>query len=545
MAVEEFSCLTGEGVSEQVWCGVRVCGDSVLVGCIYRPPGSGKEVTGEIIRVLLRARARVERGEYRSMVVFGDFNFPGVTWSSGSGSGANQDEAYFLQGIEESFLAQCVDFPTYKRVCMKEDSGEKTVRVKESLLDLILTSEQERMLEISRAPPLGDSESGHYVLNWKFAISESKDSINQRRSKMVYRRADFGKISHEFDNIDWEMALSGLGVEACYVKFLEIFNEACSKYVPKSRASDRKRGEPWIDSTIRDAIKSKHRLWYRTVKKEDKGEYVRSCKELKKLIRRAKYGYENMIAMRSKKKPKRVHAYVRSKLVVKDQLRALKDISGELVTGRKEIAGILSEQFSSVFVKEPEAELSFFSSRTGMSFGIGDILSVISVSSVKDRLSKLSVDKSVGVDGVHPIILKNCADAISRPLKVIFEKSLVEGKIPELWRLANVTPIFKKGNRSEAQNYRPVSLTSVVCKVLEGFVRDSLMEYLARNGLLAKEQHGFVRNKSCVTNLLESLDFITHALANGKCVDEILLDFAKAFDTVPHKRLVHKMMRGY
>jgi len=118
------------------------------------------------------------------------------------------------------------------------------------------------------------------------------------------------------------------------------------------------------------------------------------------------------------------------------------------------------------------------------------------------------------------------------------------GCVPRQWKDANVSPIFKKGSRIAAANYRPVSLTSIVCKVMEGLIRDGLMEYLLSEGLIANEQHGFVKGKACVTNLLETLDLITRALCDGHAVDVLYLDFLKAFDMVLHRRLIHKL-KGY
>ena len=137
-----------------------------------------------------------------------------------------------------------------------------------------------------------------------------------------------------------------------------------------------------------------------------------------------------------------------------------------------------------------------------------------------------------------------CARELSKPLKLLFAKSISEGSVPKIWKDANITPIFKKRSRLQAVNYRPVSLTSIICKLLEGIIRDVFMSFLVKNGLISKDQHGFVEKKACVTNLLETLDFITSRLADGECVDVIFLDFLKAFDMVPHMRLLKKL-KGY
>ena len=122
---------------------------------------------------------------------------------------------------------------------------------------------------------------------------------------------------------------------------------------------------------------------------------------------------------------------------------------------------------------------------------------------------------------------------------MIYRASLETGEVPKEWREANVSPIFKKkGSKLESVNYRPVSLTSVVCKVLESIIRDKIMKYLQENNLIAPQQHGFVPNKACNTNLLETMDRITEALDLGYIIDLIFLDFEKAFDKVSHAKLI-------
>ena len=120
-------------------------------------------------------------------------------------------------------------------------------------------------------------------------------------------------------------------------------------------------------------------------------------------------------------------------------------------------------------------------------------------------------------------------------------KSFKDGEVPKQWREANVTPLFKKGCKPDPSNYRPVSLTSVCCKLMEGIIRDNLMDHLVINNLISPEQHGFVKNRACVTNLLECQDEVTSMLRDGKCVDVLYTDFSKAFDRVSHRKLAIKL----
>ena len=122
-----------------------------------------------------------------------------------------------------------------------------------------------------------------------------------------------------------------------------------------------------------------------------------------------------------------------------------------------------------------------------------------------------------------------------------FNISLKEGIVPAEWKEANVTPLFKKGSRSKTENYRPVSLTSVLCKLLETFIRDHMVDFLVKNKLITKSQHRFLKARSCLTNLLCFLDDITKCVDDGSPVDVVYLDFQKAFDKVPHQRLLIKL----
>jgi hypothetical protein len=115
------------------------------------------------------------------------------------------------------------------------------------------------------------------------------------------------------------------------------------------------------------------------------------------------------------------------------------------------------------------------------------------------------------------------------------------GCTPEDWRTANVKPIHKKGTKGDPGNYRPVSLTSIPCKIMESIIKDRIMGHLLDNELIQESQHGFMPGKLCATNLVEFMDFVTKVVDEGKPVDLFYLDFAKAFDKVPRQRLVKKM----
>uniref|UniRef100_A0A8C3IEJ8 Reverse transcriptase domain-containing protein n=1 Tax=Chrysemys picta bellii TaxID=8478 RepID=A0A8C3IEJ8_CHRPI len=199
------------------------------------------------------------------------------------------------------------------------------------------------------------------------------------------------------------------------------------------------------------------------------------------------------------------------------------------------MAQYLNEYFASVFNEANEGI------RNTSSMTEGDTGGRITVSEVETKLEHLNGTKSGGPDDLHLRILKELAREIAGPLATIFNESVNSGVVPLDWRIANVVPIFKKGKKSDSGNYRPVSLTSVVCKVLEKILKEKVVEDLEVNGNCDKLQHGFTKGRSCQTNLISFFEKVTDLLDKGNAVDLIYLDFSKAFDTVPHEELLVKL----
>ena len=144
----------------------------------------------------------------------------------------------------------------------------------------------------------------------------------------------------------------------------------------------------------------------------------------------------------------------------------------------------------------------------------------------------------------QPHVLRDVKEGVVLPLYLIFQKSLSTGILPASWKEANVTTLYKKGDGCVPNNYRPVSLTLVVCKMLESIIKDELFRYFNLNNLFTAYQHGFRPGYSCVTQLINVMEDWTYAIECGKSVDVIYLDFSKAFDCVLHARLISKL-HGY
>ena len=166
---------------------------------------------------------------------------------------------------------------------------------------------------------------------------------------------------------------------------------------------------------------------------------------------------------------------------------------------------------------------------------------MITKEKVCNKLGQLKENKAPGLDRLSPKLLNEIKMEISEPLCLIFNRSLQDSGVPEDWKIANVTPIFKKGSKLSAGNYRPVSLASQVEEIMESSLKDIIIELLNKYRLIKDSQHGFTSKRSCLTNLLVVLETVSDYIDKGYPVDVLYLDFQKAFDKVHHCRLIAKL----
>ena len=138
-------------------------------------------------------------------------------------------------------------------------------------------------------------------------------------------------------------------------------------------------------------------------------------------------------------------------------------------------------------------------------------------------------------------MLKENKEVLIKALALLLNNSLEQMEVPKQWKLANITPIYKKGDKRVPGNYRPISLTSIVCKIKESLVRDHVHKYMDDNHIYSDKQFGFISGRSTVLQLLHVLDDWSRILDQGGCVDVIYFDYMKAFDKVSHQKLLHKL----
>jgi hypothetical protein len=216
----------------------------------------------------------------------------------------------------------------------------------------------------------------------------------------------------------------------------------------------------------------------------------------------------------------------------------VRDITGSVTDNSDVAADIFADVFSKVFTNESRDRIPAVPGPPNSTF-LSDIDFLETV--LCEKIRKLKMSKSPGPDLITAKVLSNCAAELSVPLSVLMKQSFRSGVLPPDWRSAIVRPIFKKGDKFDATNYRPVSLTSLVVKAMESIIYDQVVRFLLDCGLIPLQQHGFLPDKSIQSNLLGCLADWTREADNGNSVDVLYLDFSKAFDRVPKRRLISKL----
>uniref|UniRef100_A0A670J7Z7 Reverse transcriptase domain-containing protein n=1 Tax=Podarcis muralis TaxID=64176 RepID=A0A670J7Z7_PODMU len=513
---EEIQDLEPQSQSESIW--VKIKGEKnnsdLIVGVYYRSPSQ----TEDIDDAFLEQMAKHAKG--REIVVMGDFNYPDICWMSSSAKSIRSNR--FLTTLADNFIVQKV--------------GEATRGT--AILDLVLTNVDDLVSGVEVEGSLGASD--HALL--KFTMQRKGAAKHTRTQFFDFKKADFIKLREVLGEIPWTVILKGKGVQDGWEFVKREIVKAQLQAIPMRRKHGRCLKKPgWLSKELLTELRLKkdvYKKWKRgeTTKEEFK-QIASTCRHK---VRKAKAQNELRLAREVKSNKKGFYGYVRSKRKNKETVGSLRGEDGEMQTGDTERAELLNAFFASVFSdKENNARPEEF----GANDSAEETQPRITKEIVQEYLASLDVFKSPGPDELHPRVLKELADVISEPLAVIFENSWRTGEVPADWRRANVVPIFKKGKREDPNNYRPVSLTSIPGKILEQIIKQTVCEHLERNAVITNSQHGFLKNKSCQTNLISFFDRITSLVDEGNAVDVVYLDFSKAFDKVPHDILVKKLVK--
>ena len=527
---DPVSSLVDHDAQESVWCEVRCRkGKDLVLGSIYRTPSSPAENNDRICDLL---KLSEELTKEKQLLVCGDFNFGNIMWEENrvvNGSQGHGQALNFLETVNDNFWTQNATEWTH----LREDNNP-------SRLDLVLTRTDSEVEDIRYLAPLGLSK--HAVICFTLT-ADSRPKEHQRLSpKLNYHKADKVKMRELFGQVNWEEAFANKGVNEKWDIFIDNYNRIVKICVPTYKNRPGCIKPKWMNRRVETLIRKKQEAWrkYRKRKNAPHREQYNSARNMvTREVRTAKYEYEKRVAEDATRNTRHFWAYVRSKTTAKETITRLKTHEGDVTEDDDKIANEMNMAFNGVYVREDADRPTVDPDLVFQGPKLQEI--VITREGVRKKLKGLDGNKAHGPDGVSPLVLKECSETLCDPILDIFKTSLESGNVPNDWRIANISPIHKKGSKIEPLNYRPVSLTSVLSKVIESIIRENIVEHLNGNNLITEVQHGFRSNRSCLTNMLCYLDDLVNAVDGGMCVDINYLDCEKAFDRVPHHRLLTKL----
>ena len=261
--------------------------------------------------------------------------------------------------------------------------------------------------------------------------------------------------------------------------------------------------------------------------------YSRLAIEYKQAL--AKFERENECDLIASRDLSRLYGYVKSRLGSSSKVSTLVDHLGKICTSDKEKSEALNHQFSSVFTLDDDFTPNFETvTEDSVSVKIED-------GDVFNLLQNLSSSFAICPDFLPAVFYKKLCSVLYQPLAIVFRISYESGCLPSMWKSAIVIPIPKKGASKKPADFRPVSLTCTPCRLLEALFRNKMIDFLMYHGLISKEQHGFMKQRSTSTQMLECLFDWSSCIGKSVSVDIVYLDLAKAFDSVCHRKLLLKL----
>ena len=402
-------------------------------------------------------------------------------------------------------------------------------------LDLLITSAPHNILKLSSREPLIDT-CDHNMINFTLNLTLSKTTkIYPKRN---FYRANYDLINNYLSecSLDQIFTDNTADINAAYSQFINIIHNSIKLYVPLYKTHTKSR----LPKNIKNMLNLKKQLYKRTkFDPTSKLLYKELCKCYKKAVNLYFSNIEQEIITTSNKKS--FYSYINRKLKSRSTLPPLVDTNDKIVIDPYEKANLLNTHFSSIFQHDNLTKPSL----SPLNFPTNLLPSkklVITNTQTIQAISKLKGNVSTTPDQVPALFIKRTCSTLSTPMTQLFNLSLNQGLVPHIWKKAEVIPIPKnKGVRSNPASQRPISLTSPFCRIMEVIVHDDITDYLMNNNLISTVQHGFIKFRSTQTQHIDLLDKITVNYEQHTASIIIYLDFSKAFDSVPHSKLIYTL----
>ena len=501
---------------EAVWIETKLDQTPLLVGSFYRPPNANVNYWQ-----LLTESIRKANNDFKRFIILGDFN---TDW-------LNNPSKHLTDTLNLYNLHQLVRLPT------------RITNTSSSCIDLIITQSPDIIKKTDVAPPFCSDHSTPYV----YVNQESKRNTSFERMIFNYDKLDKEKFIALLNDVDWNNILTNSPIDESCNLLTTILMETAKKCMPSKIVKIRPRDASWMNIDTRRMLKKRNEIhkeakrtntqanWHRFRQyrnlviesiKTRKKDYFEELNEL--VCRPDKFG--------TKQWWKLVNTFLNKKGMHTEEIPPILH-NGILYYTNKEKADI----FNSHFVQQSTLD-NPDSALPQINFSNNEIQMIhITAREVKEEISKLNLNKATGPDKIHNRLLLAANDIISTPLSEFFNRCLTLGKFPDSWKLANVTPIYKKGNKDECSNYRPISLLSCVGKLFERCVHKHVYSFIINNNILTPAQSGFRTGDSTINQLLSIYNNLCINYDQSVTTQSIFFDISKAFDRVWHRGLIHKL----
>ena len=509
--------------NESVWITINIAGKPPLHICSFYRTTDREETP---LDNLYDDLATLSQRSLPNVILLGDFNLPHIDWSNSS-VGPNPEYGHDLN---QKFLDLSLDFSLSQHV--KDPTRENNI------LDLVLTTFDNNIKEVVVQSGMSD----HNMVSVELNIS-AKFSRKKPRIVYMFKRANYGAIKDELSRFfpSFIQNLDARSTNDNWVALKEKIMFCISRHIPSKKLGSWS-NTPWMTREIKRQINKKKRLYNKAKSSKktcDWNKYKHYNNHVKYMLKHAYEDYLTTILEDSfANNKKKFWSFIRSTRNEDIGIPPLKSQNGNIVSEPKQKAEVLSSQYQSVFTQENLSQLpnlghSPYPNLPKLTFGKAGIVKL---------LKDLNTSKACGPDNIPTRVLKECAEEIGPFLQAIFSQSYRNGSLPDDFRTAHISAIFKKGDRNQAANYRPVALTAIPCKIMEHIIFSHIMSHIDRHHILIDSQHGFRRGHSTESQLITTINDIAHSmdLDHGQ-VDAIVLDFSKAFDSVAHKRLLLKL----
>ena len=514
---------------------------------IYRPPDARVFNFSEILKNVRGILKEVKAPE-PTVIVAGDFNFAFVKWKREINGGCIWEEKHDAGATREGkmqFERLNVEMDNFGLIqIIEEPTREKNT------LDLIYTNEVSMITQVEiMKSNMSDHDRIELTTNIKSGkgqtgLNESRNKEKEnclRKLNFKMKNIEWEKIKKELEAIQWTEIFKDKDTETCLEILLEIILNLCKNYIPEKTEKTRS-----IIPKRRKKLFNKMKMLRRSKRRANsrkKEEIDRKILEVEKEIlidkREERNEREKRVIDNMNKNPKMFYDFIKNKEKRNNNIGPFK-IEGEYVTDNKEICDTLMKQYDAQFsYNENGKDVKDKIFDDVQEDDISDI--TIRDEDIQNAIKDMDKNSAAGPDGIPTKFLIETNESIAVPLGIIMRKSIDQGMIPNVLKLAYVTPIHKGGSKLKPENYRPVSLTSHIMKIFERVVKVRLIDHLKKHNLINPGQHGFVPGRSTQTQLLDHFCRVYEALEEDARLDTVYLDFAKAFDKVDHNILLTKL----